>query len=92
MASLSNNKNQKIDFETDYWADYINGHLKEMFSANDVDLKLKKGFIELNHNGNIYYVIHPFWSKEHAENQIGLPFDSIKRISIFDLSKHINLQ
>ena len=92
LASLSNNKNQKIDFETDYWADYINGHLKEMFSANDVDLKLKKGFIELNHNGNIYYVIHPFWSKEHAENQIGLPFDSIKRISIFDLSKHINLQ
>lgn len=92
LARLSANKCQDISFDTPYWADYINGHIKDIFKEDNVDVKLKKGFMEMTKNGNHFYVIHPFWSEKYVEEQIGKPLSDIKKISIFDLSKHLNLQ
>lgn len=92
LAGLSNDKKYKIGFDTKYWSDYINGHLREMLSSDNISLTLKDGFVELSRNENKFYVIHPFWSHEYAEKKIGKPLDDIKTISVFDLSRHLNIQ
>ena len=92
LARLSQDKDSKISFDVSYWSDFVNGHLKDIFDEDNVNVSLKKGYIELNKNGNKYYIFHPFWSTTFIEQQIGIPLDCVNKLSIFDISKHINLQ
>ena len=92
LARLSQDKDSKIGFDVSYWSDFVNGHLKDIFAEDNVKVSLKKGYIELDKNGNKYYIFHPFWSTTYIEQQIGMPLDCVNKLSIFDVSKHINLQ
>ncbi len=92
LARLAYDQNSQVDFSVSYWQNYIIGHLTEVFSHEHILVKIEKGYIKLSKNEHYYYVVHPFWSREYMCDQIGLPIDQIKTISVFDLNKHLNIQ
>lgn len=88
LARLSDNPNADIDFNVNYWREYIdtvivNRIIRQGFSVN----KISNKFIIFSHDQGVYLLTHPLWSNQYVrgvESELGI---SIRPKSVYDLSK-----
>jgi DEAD/DEAH box helicase domain-containing protein len=85
LAALANNPNEKLDFQQEYWVNYINGVLVPTLENKLKAKKINSDDLIFLKEEEYFIITHPFWSERKIQaiadkNQI----ESCTKINIID--------
>lgn len=91
LARLADNPESDIDFNIDYWKDYVNITIRNILTQQGYDVQAVEGtLIATDISGNKVCLVHPLWSEKYISKLLGKLPSLTKAISIFDISKLTN--
>ena len=88
IARLATNPDAEIDFNIDYWKNYISTTIKNILILQGLSVSMENGLlIGSDTSGNKYCITHPLWSDAYVTDKLSGIKGQVRSLSIFDIPK-----